>query len=305
MLHQKGRIAIESDFLFSGKEGMETNTSHTPQWSDRVPIVIPIQIFGADIEGRTYCEEARTVEVSRNGALILVNRPLIPEAEIMIRRESTGQESPARIVGLLRKELNGFVYAVRLLDSNVNLWDINFAPGNEAVRAVKRILLECAKCRLREEIYLEELEAEVYYANGFIYHPCTRCRESTIWKETKFAPTFREPVPAVPPPAPTPELAPQSQFKNTRRHKRVRCNFQACIRGQQNVDEEVFQVKDVSKGGICFMTRKYIAPGTRIDIAAPYSRNTENIFIPAEVVRIREIADNTRYECGAAYLKGA
>lgn len=110
---------------------METDTSNPPRWSDRVSIVIPIQIIGADIEGRTYGEEARTVEVSRNGALILASRQLIPEAEVMIRRERTGRESPARIVGLLRKEPDGFVYAVRLLDPNINLWDINFAPGTK------------------------------------------------------------------------------------------------------------------------------------------------------------------------------
>lgn len=287
---------------------METDTSNPPRWSDRVSIVIPIQIIGADIEGRTYGEEARTVEVSRNGALILASRQLIPEAEVMIRRERTGRESPARIVGLLRKEPDGFVYAVRLLDPNINLWDINFAPGNEAVRAVKRILLECAKCRFREEIYLEEFEAEVYYANRFIYHSCARCRESTIWKETKLAPTNREEVRVVPPPAPTAPTvpsAPTPQFKNTRRHKRIRCNFQACIRSHQNHAEEIFPVKDVSRGGICFMSRKYLAPGTRIDIAVPYSRDAENIFVPAQVVRIREISDDSPYECAAAYLTGA
>jgi len=270
-----------------------------------VSIVIQIQIFSADIEGRTYCEEARTQEVSRNGALILASRQLIPEAEVMIRRERTGKESPARIVGLLRKEPDGFVYAIRFLDPNINLWDINFAPWNEAVRAVKRILLECAKCRLREEIYLEEYEAEVYHANRFIYHPCARCRESTIWKETTFGPANIEQPRAIPRPAPTAESVPTAQFKNTRRHKRIRCNLQACIRGQRDYDEEVLEVKDVSRGGICFMTRKYLAPGTRIDVAVPYSKGMENIFVPAEVVRIRTISENTPYECGAAYLKGA
>ena len=284
---------------------MGTNTSDPPQWSYRVSIVIQIQIFGADIEGRTYCEEARTLEVSRTGALILAKRQLIPEAEIMIRRERTGKESPARIVGPLRQEPDGFVYAVRLLDPIINIWDINFVPWNEAVGAVKRIPLECAKCRLQEEIYLEEFESEVYHANRFIYHPCARCRESTIWKETKFEATNRELATAILPPGPPLEPGPTPQFKNTRRHKRIRCNFQACIRGQKNHEEEVFEVKDVSRGGICFMTRKYLAPGTKIDVAVPYSRGMVNIFVPAEVVRIRTISENTPYECGAAYLKGA
>jgi len=284
---------------------METNATPPSRGSDRISIVIQIQIFAADIEGRTYGENARTLEVSRNGALILAKRKLIPEAEIMIRRERTGKESPVRIVGLLREEPDGFVYAVRLLDPSINLWDINFAPPNEAVRAVKHILLECAKCRLCEEIYLEEFEAEVYQANRFIYHPCTRCRESTIWKETKLQATSLEAAPAVVPPGPLSEPVPAPPFKNTRRHRRICCNFQACIRGQQNHEEEVFEVKNVSRGGICFLTRKYLVPGTKIDVAVPYSRGMVNIFVPAEIVRIREISDNSPYECGAAYLMGA
>jgi hypothetical protein len=282
-----------------------TNSSDLPRWGYRVSIVIQIQIFGADIEGRSYCEEARTLEVSRTGALILAKRQLIPEAEIMIRRERTGKESAARIVGLLRKEPGGFVYAVRFLDPNVNIWDVNFVPSNEAAGAVKRIPLECAKCRLQEEIYLEEFEAEVYHANRFIYHPCTRCRESTIWKETKLGPMKLEPVPAPVPSGPPSVPAPAPANKNSRRHTRIRCKFQACIRGQKNQEEEVFEVKDVSRGGICFMTRKYLVPGTKIEIAVPYSKGGVNIFVPAQVVYIRTISENSPYECGAAYLKRA
>jgi hypothetical protein len=281
---------------------MGTTPSHPARSTDRVAIVIQIQIFGADVEGLAYSEEARTLEVSRNGALILVNRNLTPQEEIMIRRKRTGKEAPAQIVGQVRKEPDGFVYGVTLLDPSINLWDINFIPLSESERPVARTLLECAKCRLREVVYLEEFEAEVYHANRYIYHPCKRCRESTIWNETAHEPTERKQEVAWPPPAPLPEPAPPPRTRNERQYTRIHCKLQACIRYKQ-YEEEVLEVNDLSRGGICFTTRKYLTPGTRIEIAIPYSPGNANIFVPAEIVRLKPIPEKNLYECGAAYLK--
>jgi len=282
---------------------MGTTPSHPTRSTDRVALVIPIQIFGADVEGRAYTEEARTLLVSRNGALILVNRNLTPQDEITIRHESTGKEAAAQIVGQVRKEADGFVYGVKLLDPSTNLWDINFLPLSESESAVGRTLLECAKCRLREVVYLEEFESEVYHVNRYIYHPCKRCRESTIWNETAYEPTEREQKIAWPPLVPPPEHAPAPRSKEERRHARIHCNLRACIRYKQNYEEEILEVNDVSRGGICFNTRKYLAPGTKIEIAIPYSPGMANIFVPAEIVRVKAIPDKNLYECGAAYLK--
>src|SRR5271157_4160731 len=283
---------------------MGTPPARPTRASDRVTTVIQIRIFGADLQGRAYSAEARALLVSRNGALILVDRNLTPQEEIMIRRELTGKESPAQIVGQVRKEPDGFVYGVRLLDTSINLWDIEFVPLSEEQRAVGRTLLECAKCRLREVVYLEEFETEVYHANRYIYHDCKRCRESTIWNETAHEPTERMGI-AWPPPAPPPPPQPPAEprTKNERQYNRIHCNLQACIRYNQYYEEEVLEVNDVSRGGISFTTRKYLAPGSKIDVAIPYSPGMANIFVPAEIVRIKEIPDKGLYEYGAAYLK--
>ena len=279
---------------------METTTRRS---TDRVGLAIQIRIFGADVEGRAFSEQAQTMEVSHNGALILTQRNLTPQDEIVIRRELTGKESPAQIVGQVRSDPAGFVYGIKLLDPGINLWDINFVPLPESERAVARALLECAKCRLREVVYLEEFETEVYHAHRYIYHACKRCRESTIWNEAAHEPMGREPKIPPPPPAPPPEPALALRAKNERQHNRINCNLRACIRYRQHFDEEVLEVNDLSRGGVCFTTRKYLAPGTKFEIAVPYSPGMANIFVPAEIVRLKSIPDKNLYECGAHYLK--
>jgi hypothetical protein len=270
--------------------------------SDRVTTVIQLQIFGSDVEGRAYSAEARALLVSRNGALILVDRNLTPQEEIVIRRTLTGKESPAQIVGQVRKEPDGFVYGVRLLDTSVNLWDIEFVPLSEEQKSVGRTLLECAKCQFREVVYLEEFETEVYHANRYIYYHCKRCRESTIWNETAHEPTERQGI-TWPPPAPPPKPTATPRTMNERQHNRIRCRLQACIRYKQYYEEEVLDVNDVSRGGISFTTRMYLAPGTKIEVAVPYSPGMANIFVPAEIVRLKPIPDKNLYEYGVAYLK--
>jgi hypothetical protein len=261
-----------------------------------------ITIFGADIDGRAFSEEARTLEVSRNGALILVNRNLTSQEEILIHREPTGREAPARIVGQVRKEPEGFVYGVTLLDPSINLWDINFVPLTQAERAVGRTLLECSKCRLREVVYLEEFETEVYKANRCIYRTCKRCRESTIWNEAAHDPKKPKQMDSPPPPELPPPPGPAPRTRNERRHNRINCHLRACVRyNKEHYDEEILEVDDISRGGVCFTTRRYLAPGTNIEIAVPYSPDMANIFVPAEIVRFQAIPEKNLYECGAAY----
>jgi hypothetical protein len=281
---------------------METTRSHPPCSTLRVSLVIPIQIFGSDVSGRVYCEEAQTVKVSRNGALILTNRKLTPQEELLIRIKSTGAESPAQIIGQVRQQPDGLVYGVKLLDANVNLWRDTFAPLNESKGAGGDMLLECSKCLVREVIYLEEFETEVYQANRYIYHTCRRCRESTVWNETAHERTERVRETFLLRPAPPPEPRPEPRNRNGRRHDRIRCKLRACIRYQQHYEDEVLEIKDVSRGGACFTTRKYLAPGTKIEIAVPYSLGMANIFVPAEIVRLNAIPDKNLYECGAAYI---
>jgi hypothetical protein len=278
-----------------------------PRSTDRVTLNLQVRISGTAVDGHVFSEKARTLLLSRNGAMILTGRNLTSQEEILIRREGVGKESPAQVLGLVKKQADGFVYGVKLLNPSINLWEINFVPITEEERAVGRTLLQCAKCGIREVIYLEEFETEVFHANRYIYHTCNRCGESTIWNETKHDPEewMREIAPSAtpPPPPPPPQPAAAPRTKNERRHNRLGCKLRACIRFESHFDDEVLEVEDVSRGGIRFITRKYLAPGTKVEIAVPYSPGMANIFVPAEVVRLKAIPDKNLYECGVSYIK--
>ena len=262
-----------------------------------------IQVLGSDVDGRSYAEGAQTLEVSRNGALIVISRSLTPQEEILIHRAQSRKESPAQVVGQVRKQIEGLVYGVRLLDNNINLWDIDFVPLAGTESPVARMLLECAKCSGREVIHLEEFETEVYFANRYIYHDCKRCRESTIWREAEYEAAERRPKAEAAPPPPRAEAALEPRTRNERRHNRINCQLRACIRYKQHYEDEILDVTDVSRGGVSFPTHKYLAPGTKFEIAIPYSHGMANIYILAQVVRLKPIPERNMYDCGAAYIK--
>ena len=280
---------------------MESTGSHPTRESDRVAISIPIRIFGSDVDGRAYREEARTLDVSRNGACIIVNRKLISQEEVVLHVKASRKESPAQIVGQIRTSPEGLVYGVRLLEAHVNLWDITFPPLSESRRALVRRLLGCTKCHLREVVYLDEYETEIYHAHRYVHHDCPRCRESTIWREaadeTPAPKSIGSPSPAA---SPAPTGPPPAGER--RRHRRIKGQFRACIRYKLDYAEEILEAANISRGGFCFATLKPLVLGTKFDVAIPYSPGMPNIFVPAEVVRMRPISDTNLLEIGATYL---
>jgi len=54
--------------------------------SERVLLTLPIRISGAEEYGKEFVEEGHTVDVSRQGATIMVDRELRPGQNIKIQR---------------------------------------------------------------------------------------------------------------------------------------------------------------------------------------------------------------------------
>jgi hypothetical protein len=59
----------------------------------------------------------------------------------------------------------------------------------------------------------------------------------------------------------------------------------------------------MSKGGICFRSRKQYFVRTAIEVAVPYSPGGNAIFVPAEIAWVVEIAKDKLYKCGVAYRR--
>lgn len=118
------------------------------------------------------------------------------------------------------------------------------------------------------------------------------------------------PLPASPPSAaaqPTPSASGPSldahgRRINRRRHVRVKVNFSACVR-HPAYDDEIVQCENVSKGGVCFQSKRQYSADSRIEIAAPYASGETLLFAAARIVRIEELPGGKRYRYGTQYLK--
>ena len=106
-----------------------------------------------------------------------------------------------------------------------------------------------------------------------------------------------------PPPKAKPAAAPAFSAggkPNRRRHVRSRVHFTACVRVNQPGDD-VVECDNVSKGGLCFRSRKSYAEGAEIEVAVPYSPGQPAIFVPAQIRRVEELPTPGMFRYGAAY----
>jgi hypothetical protein len=276
--------------------------------SDRVSYESAIRVFGTDVGGTGFIEEGGTLVLSRHGAAIILKRKLCPHQVIIIRCE-TGKEADARVVGQIGRKPAGRVYGVAFLDATVNLWEIDFPPPSESEDAVGHVLLECGHCRSRELVCLDEFEVEVFEASRSISRACKHCQDTTHWKEAAPEPPkevrplqVESPAEArqlPPPPSPPPRT------ENERQHVRAKTRVKALIR-HAGLGEEIIATENVSRGGLCFRSRKGYYVGSRIEVALPYSPGPANIFVPARIVRTQELpGEYLLAEYGAEYIKSS
>jgi len=284
--------------------------------SDRISISIPVEIFGADFTGEHFVEQCKTVVVSRHGATIIVSRKLAADLELILKRPGTKKEALVRVIGQIGGQHEGYVYGLALMDTNVNLWNIYFPELSESQSAVGRALLECSRCKNREIVYMNEVEAEVYEANLALQRNCSACGNSSVWKSVPGELVEDHPVPhpaegaAHPAPEPPAEgesagpahAEPPPAVVSRRKDLRIKSNMPACIR-QPGFDEEVVTCDDISRGGLAFRSSKRYFLGSRIEVANPYAAGAANIFVPARIVFTQELPKEGLYKYGVSYLK--
>lgn len=264
--------------------------------SDRVHLACPIQVTGKDADGADFTETGRTAVISRQGAAILLKRKLAPDVTLLIRRVEKRKQAEARNVGIIGGQDNQYLYGIMLLNPQHNLWDIEFpclTGGSES--AVARALLECGGCHRQEVIHFNEIEFEVFDANQSIQRFCSSCSARTPWKGGTLASLGEATWPKIPPPV-------QSRQNHSRRKDiRLPANVSACI-SQPGFREEIVRCEDVSRGGLCFTSRKNYLERSRVEVSVPYLRKNGNIFLPARIVYVQPLGSDL-FRHGVAYIK--
>jgi hypothetical protein len=288
--------------------------------SSRIPKEIDILLVGSDTEGKVFSEKTKTVLLSRYGAGIVSRYKLSAEQELILRRLDTNKETEVRLVGQIGLEAEVYTYGVAFLDTTLNFWGMKFPAPSEAEKRIQVVSLECGSCQTRETVEQSDLESDVYLVNEGIIRYCKHCGSSTFWKrgseDTEKTPVVVEMVQSrsvgwvdEEEKAPTPilvavpaESAPAVRRENRRKHVRTKANFKACVRSFAHGDD-IVTCEDVSRGGLCFKSRKPYVKNFKVEVAAPYTAGVQNFFSSAEIVHVQELKDEKKFRCGVAYLK--
>jgi hypothetical protein len=264
-------------------------------YAERVTLRVPLQISGGDLSGQDFLEQGYTKILNRNGAAIVVNRLLAPEQTLTIRWVGDKVEAEVRVIGQIGSEPDGKVYGVAFLNPAVDFWHIDFSPASGGV--MLRVLLECPGCRNREIVPLSEFELSVFESNGTLSRRCNKCRDTTLWSQSK---DQRPPEPEV---APAPVVAappPPEEKKERRKGTRTKIQRKGCILFCQQ--ETPVDVIDMSRGGARFHSSGSFATDLLVRIAVPYIPGTANIFVPARIRWSRSLPSGTT-EYGVEYVK--
>jgi len=316
--------------------------------SSRIPKEVAILLTGSDMDGKGFSEMTKTVLLSRHGAGIISTYKLSAEQEIIIRYLDTNKEALVRVVGRIGSEGEIYTYGVAFADpSNINFWDIDFAPVSEREKESRRMLLECGNCKAQETVEQSDVESDVFLINEGIVRYCKQCGDSTLWKRSSDVPEEQpvlvaagqnaaESAPAEAPSAP-PKFVPQSvqtssisqassvslassisqtssayaspgdrkpaaPLDNRRKHPRTKVSYKASVR-RPGFTDDIVTCEDMSKGGLCFRSRKQYFQGTDIEVAVPYSPGANAIYVPAQIAWVVEITKDKLYKCGVSYRR--
>jgi hypothetical protein len=286
---------------------MAMASSAAQRRSDRVSLTLLLEASGKDVNQQEFSLPARTMQINRTGAVILLDRDLRADQQIEIRRlapTEAHRHTQIRIVGQFGLQKEGFVYGVEILEPQSDIWNIEFPPIAESEEAVARMLLECTYCRNREVVYLNELEVRGFEITRGIARLCKTCGVPSTWTqaphetERKWASRGarvrrnQDEVDEIPP----------GGEQRGRQRLRMKTRLTACIR-QANTDDELAVCEDISPVGMCFRSKRRYDPETKVDVAVPYSPETANIFLPSNVVYSEEIPKAGLFRHGVEYRR--
>jgi hypothetical protein len=275
--------------------------------SDRVSLTLLLEASGTDSHGHEFKEPARTLLINRGGAVVILDRELMPEQQIHIRRQAPSEshrQSAVRVVNQFGRQRDGYLYGVEILDPEVDMWAVEFPPMAESTESVARMLLECNYCHGREVVYLNELELRAFETNRGIARHCKTCRVPSIWTQASnedekkiTARTARGRRAAE-----GPDALPPGGEQRERQRMRLRTRLTACIR-QTGADDELAVCEDISPISMCFRSKRRYDADASIEVAVPYSPDAANIFLPARIVYSEEMPKAGLFRHGTEYRR--
>jgi hypothetical protein len=257
----------------------------TRRRSDRIHVQIPVRLSGKDRSGAEFEEETVTVNINRHGACITLTQYIEPQQLVRVKNLRNGLEQDFRVVGLVRQVFgNRAEWGLELTDPEIDFWGVEFSPPPESVEP--KILLECSACSKVLLGYVSRLQFDMLLHTGLISRHCEQCGETTRWQPSE---------PALPPEIARRVTPTEHERRKTRR---LRIAMHLRLTGA-NGESETVQTADVSKGGLCFFSKKAHAVGEWVSLILPYGEAGKPSETLAKVVWAREAPGGKLY--GASY----
>jgi PilZ domain len=258
--------------------------------TDRVLAPIRIRVIGNDVSGVSFSEETITVSFSPGGARISLTHPLLPDDIILIRNLANDIEEEFRVVGAFQQVFGDRrEWGVEALNPESGIWGIDYTPPADGLQP--KVLIECAACKNATQSALSAIEYDVLLATGLISRHCDRCKETTRWKPSD-QPVTSEMIQESARTAP-----PSTERRKSRRLKLV---MRLRVRNVWGITD-IAQTRDVSKGGLCFVSTRVFNVDDELFITLPFADNQAPVETPARVVWTR-VAEAGRFY-GVCYIK--
>ena len=258
--------------------------------TDRVLAPVRIRVIGNDVSGVSFSEESVTVSFSAGGARISLTHPLLPDDIILIKNLANDIEEEFRVVGAFQQVFGDRrEWGVEALNPESGIWGIDYTPPSEGVQP--KVLVECAACKKAIQSPLSTIEYDVLLATGLISRHCDRCNETTRWKPSDQPVTSEMIQECARTPPPTTER---------RKSRRLSLVMRLRVRNSWGVTD-IAQTRNVSKGGLCFVSTKVFNVDDELFITLPFADNQAPVETPARVVWTRVLESGRSY--GVSYVK--
>jgi PilZ domain len=273
--------------------------------SDRVSLTLLLEASGTDSHGHAFTDPTRTLLINQTGAVIVLDRELKTDQQIRLKRKSpieAHREGDVRVVGQFGREKDGFLYGVEILDTQKDLWGVEFPAIAMSEEAVARMLLECSYCRGREVAYLNELDLRGFETNRGIARHCKVCGVPSIWTQAPHEDEKKLNSRAARARRDSKDVLPEGGEQRERQRIRMKTRLTACIR-QAGADDELAVCEDISPIGMCFRSKRRFEPDASIDVAVPYAPDSANIFMPARIIYSEEMPKAGLFRHGTEYRR--
>jgi hypothetical protein len=258
--------------------------------SDRILAPVRIRVIGNDASGISFAEETVTVSFNQQGARISLTHSLLPDDIVLVRNMKNGIEEEFRVVGGFQHVFGDRrEWGIEAVNPASGIWGVEFSAPADGIQP--KVLIECAACKKAVQSPLSSIEYDVLLATGLISRHCDRCNETTRWKPSEQVATA--------------EIVGGGTQKSPpagerRKHRRLKLTMRLRVRNSWGV-VDIAQTRDVSKGGVCFITTQRFGLGDEIYITLPFADNQAPVETKGKIVWSAEGSVGRYY--GVQYIR--